>query len=376
MHPPDETQMHKSQMALLGHLSAHLVHELSNVLGSVMGHAELAKRHASDEDIAERLEKVMQSSSLATDLTRDFLDFMSPSEEKASGDISEATNTVCELLDYWISKQSIELRLDIPDDLPRVATSTRSVELVLANVLKNALEASRQASDPVLEVKAVPIEGFVYVKVWNNGTSIPEEHLQNINEPFFTTKDEKDGHGLGLALVWKLVYQAGGEVSMRNAECGGVEVNIRLPVAMSEERNESSVALQQPEKPVPSGESGGHGRVLVVDDEGSARHVLRLMLGEMSYQEIETCASGSEALEKVRNESFDAVLLDLRMPDLTGEDVFQRLPDSLQRRVVFVTGDVLNTSRRQFLSRAAQPALLKPIRYQELSKAMKKVAPN
>ena len=376
MNSTDENQLHKGQMALLGHLAAHLVHELNNVLGSVVGHAELARRRASDEDTCERLDKILESSSLASDLTHNFLEFIQPSDDKPKGDISDALDHVRDLLDYWISKHDTDVRLDVPEDLPRVAMDTRNLELVLANVLKNALEASTQVENPRLEIEAVSIEDSVYLQVWNNGPRIPEERLQDINEPFFTTKKGDEGHGLGLSLVWKLICQAGGEVSVRNAESEGVEANICLPIASPNEQKNVTIDLHQNEEPVSPRPSSGKSKVLIVDDEGSARHVLQLMLGEMSYQEVETCASGSEALDRIQHESFDAVLLDLRMPDLTGEDVYQRLPRSLQQRVVFVTGDVLNTSRRQFLSNAAQPALLKPIRYDELSEAMAKVAPN
>ena len=86
-----------------------------------------------------------------------------------------------------------------------------------------------------------------------------------------------------------------------------------------------------------------------------------------------TCSSGKEALRLLRGKTFDAVVLDLRMPGISGQEVYADLPKPLQRRVVFVTGDTFNPSTMQFLASTRQPALLKPLDRDELLKAVQSV---
>lgn len=111
-------------------------------------------------------------------------------------------------------------------------------------------------------------------------------------------------------------------------------------------------------------------RVLVVDDNGPMRDVLKLMIREMAGGEVETCRSGQEALALLELHAFDAVLLDLRMPGLSGEETFRRMPEQHQRRVVFISGDSLSTDTGDFLATARQPALFKPLLFEQLVKAI------
>jgi CheY-like chemotaxis protein/anti-sigma regulatory factor (Ser/Thr protein kinase) len=253
--------------------------------------------------------------------------------------------------------------------LPPVALPTTSLELVFANVLKNALEATSKTENPEVRISAEKTNDVVEMEVWNSGPPLPQDVLDRMTESFFTTKESQEGTGLGLALVKRLVTQAGGEVSIENAEGGGISVVLSVPVS-SDESDESSGDASEDM----TSEADSEGlRVLVVDDEQAVRDVLKLMMNNMGEAEVETCGSGNEALSVLRQERFDAVLLDLRMPDLPGEAVFNRLSDQLKRRVVFVTGDTMNSARTRFLSGTTQPTLLKPVSFEELWEAVSSV---
>jgi CheY-like chemotaxis protein len=106
-------------------------------------------------------------------------------------------------------------------------------------------------------------------------------------------------------------------------------------------------------------------RFLIIDDEPSVREVFKLMITELGGGSVHTCSSGHEALS-LHDTNFDAVLLDLRMTGLNGQETFKILPPELQRRVVFVTGDVLSQSARRFIESTIRPVLIKPVSYSRL----------
>ena len=354
------------RMALLGQLAAHLAHELNNVLMAVVGHAEVGRERIADSEATATLDKILKSAQQASKLTRNFLQFVSPPDDEASGDVAEAAENVLDLFSYRVSRENIDLEWNPGKPLPNVCMPTPSLELILANLLKNALDATRRAEKPRIRITAMPNGNYVTIRVWNAGPHISDEVQRRVTEPFFSTKQPCEGTGLGLALVNRLVAQSAGKLDISNVDTGGVQVRLHIPCASAPEKTQTQT--QVPDEAQPE-----RFRVLVVDDEQTVQEVFKLMMSDLSKARVETCGSGTEALEMLQKEQFDAVLLDLRMPDLCGEEVYDRLPDQLKQRVVFVTGDTMNTERTRFLSRTTQPALLKPVGHTELIDAVKKV---
>ena len=151
---------------------------------------------------------------------------------------------------------------------------------------------------------------------------------------------------------------AGGELTAENVRGGGVRFTIRLPLAKHGVKE-----MTANDSPLPTLDGR---RILVVDDEESVRNILGWIMEKKSKALVAECASGEQALRQIHEEEFDAVILDLRMPVLSGQEVFRRLPDQVKRRVVFITGDVFNSSTREFIESVKQPILFKPVNFDEL----------
>jgi CheY-like chemotaxis protein len=203
-------------------------------------------------------------------------------------------------------------------------------------------------------------EPRVWLRVADSGIGVSDDLRDKIFEPFFTTKPEGIGTGLGLAVSRSLVREHGGELRLERSE-GGAVFRLTLPISG---------------QPGPLTEPGGlaavaepaQARVLVVDDEAEIADLMRAMLESAGY-EVATAESGAVALELLDAARFDAIVSDLRMPDMDGATLWRAVGEAhpaLARRMLFVTGDTLSPDARSFLETARCAALDKPFAKSDL----------
>jgi two-component system NtrC family sensor kinase len=188
-------------------------------------------------------------------------------------------------------------------------------------------------------------------------------------EPFFTTKPEGIGTGLGLAVSRSLARDHGGDLTLEpTAYEGGATFRLNLPI--SGERVQDSEPM-----PLHGAEALPQSRVLVVDDELEIAGLMRDMLEGAGY-EVATAESGAVALALLETARFDAIVSDLRMPDMDGatlwREVSQKYP-TLARRMLFVTGDTLSPGASEFLRKAHCIGLDKPFSKSDLLAAVAKL---
>ncbi|MHB8763607.1 MAG: hybrid sensor histidine kinase/response regulator [Deferrisomatales bacterium] len=367
---PDRIDEQTRRLALLGEILAETVHEVNNLMLGVLGYAdmELHQRQAAEgPEACQNLERIVTFAAEVRELTRNLLAFARPSAPGTAGNVGEAATSVLALFRHRM--KGVEVRGLSGGRLPAVALPTADLKLVLANLVKNALDALDGQPAPALAIEAETGAEGVALGVWNSGPAIPDEVLSQLLTPFFSTKAEGEGTGLGLAVVNRVLRKADGALSVCNDPVGGVRFTVTLPLAGAA-ATPPSATLPAPAQPHPLEGC----RVLVVDDDTSAREVLRLMVADLGGAKVDTCASGEEALSALQDGSFDAVVLDIRMAGLSGSEVYRRLPRSLQRRVVFVTGDTAAPSTRRFLAATRQPSLYKPVDWRHLLEAVEKVS--
>ncbi len=360
----ETTEAQVRRLASLGILLAEVSHEINNLMMGVLGYAELEK-HRQEGPASENLARIVQCAKTAGGLTRTVLNLARPPGAHSPGNLADALAAVLDMFRH--RTHEIPILVEVPATLPPVALHGGDLQLVLANLIKNAFDATSDAERPSIRISARVREDRVRLRIWNASAPIPEEVLSRALTRFATTKDPDQGTGLGLSISARLVTQAGGGLTIENARGGGVVVTVELPAAPRQ------AAPEKPPAPVtvPRLEPGR--RVLVVDDDPTAREVLSVMVEEMGAARVRACASGEEALEILRREPFDAVVLDLRMTGISGQAVYRALPDALKRRVVFVTGDTVEPSTRRFLEATPQPALYKPVDWKELARAVGRV---
>ena len=372
--PNDEEGGYLERMAVLGEMFAEAAHEINNVMGAASSYAELELDRDRAADTASYVPTILALTRMAGDLALNVLHFSAPVEGDV-GDVEESIQAVLGLYGYRRRKGLlVETKIEKP--LAPVAVPAGHLLLILANLLKNALDAVEGTGTPSVRLSAGMTGPSVVVRIWNSGPPSPPDQLRKVFMRNFTTKTAGNGSGLGLVIARRLVSAAGGTLGGANAPEGGVVFTVTLPAATTAAagtQETTGTPTPTAKRKVEKRALLGH-RILVVDDDDSMREVLKLVLSQKAGGQVTTCATGTEALRLLDTEAFDAVVLDLRMPGLSGQDTFERMPDPLKRRVVFITGDTLRSTTSTFLGLNKQPALIKPVLNEDLVHAIREVA--
>jgi len=203
------------------------------------------------------------------------------------------------------------------------------------------------------------------LEVSDTGPGIAPEARAHVFEPFFTTK--RDGTGLGLSVSYGIVATHSGSITIARTSSAGTTFRVSLPAYSKEALpDEVEAILAAPDRKEASALKGI--RLLFVDDEPTLRSGIQAF-GRMRRFAVVTASDGAAALRAVRQERFDAVVCDLRMPVMDGPafyEVLRRENPALAARTLFVTGDLVSASSRAFLDATSQPVLSKPFEFEQL----------
>jgi CheY-like chemotaxis protein len=217
----------------------------------------------------------------------------------------------------------------------------------------------------------MPADGGVRLKFQDTGPGIPAALVARVFEPFFTTKSPGQGTGLGLSICYGVVKSHGGEIVAENVPGGGARFVVELPIGVTPEAVSSEAAESER-----SARRVTAARVLAVDDEPEILNFLVQLLSRFGHQ-VQTAANGREALARLeRGERFDAIVLDMRMPGMDGQELYgelaRRFADASQR-VIFSTGDVISGDTQEFIKASGRPSVMKPFPFGELERVLNAV---
>ena len=244
-------------------------------------------------------------------------------------------------------------------ELPPAPGAWARLSQVVLNLLINAAQAIQpgDADANEVSVRTEDAGGELRVVVADSGCGIAPEALQRIFDPFYTTKPVGEGTGLGLAISYDIVRRLGGTISVDSELGRGTRFVVALP-------RRDIAAAAAASRPAVGDASGS---ILVVDDERPLATAIARELG--ARMQVELAHSGGEALRALGRDRFDAVLCDLRMPDLSGAEVYRRTQarDRAQAaRFVFLTGAAGAAGEAEFLRAAGRPVLEKPFAMADL----------
>jgi signal transduction histidine kinase len=354
-----ERLLQSEKVATMGSLLAGVAHELNNPLAALSGHAQLLARAEQDPVVQRRALKISEAATRCVRIVRNFLALARQRPpERTHTSLRQVAQEAVELLGYELRSDSVEVIVDIPDDLPLLWADPHQLHQVLVNLIGNAHQAMRRQERPrrvTVTGRHEPAGRSVALAVTDTGPGIPSKIQAKIFEAFFTTKGPDEGTGLGLSLCRSIVEEHGGSLTVESAVGVGTTFRFELPIGASPTERAETTA--EPALP-----SVGPRRVLVVDDELAIAEVLAESL-ERDGHTVNVAANGAIALELLARETYDLILSDTKMPVLDGErlyrEILQRFP-ALQHRVIFLTGDVLSREKREFLERTAAPFLTKP----------------
>ncbi len=364
-----EQLIQSEKMSAIGQLVSGVAHELNNPLAGISAFAQLLlteKRFPPDQRTA--AEMIYAEARRASRIVQNLLTFARQHKpERTSTSLNQVLDDALELRGYELRVRGIEVVRDYDEDLPETMADAHQLQQVFLNLITNAEQAmeKRQGNTQRLIVSTRRAGNVIRIEVEDSGPGIPPNLLERIFNPFFTTKPTGSGTGLGLSISLGIVREHEGKIWAENSPTGGAHFTIELPLVASQEGEQFA------ETPTTAG-AGERLRILVVDDEASVRVALQRYFASRGH-EIETTASGRDALARLREGTFDAVVVDMRMPDLSGEQLYEELrvkDPAHAERVIFTTGQLVDEQVRNFLASTGRPYIPKPFEFTAFDQAL------
>ena len=396
----------REKLAAVGQLVSGVAHELNNPLQGVLGYAELilASKPAALE--TEELRAIRDNANRAAGIVRNLLTFAGRNTTaRGWQQINRVVRDAIAVREEPVNSAGIDLRLEAADRLPLVYIDSARLEDVIVNLIENAEAAIAVRREGKSLSRAVPEKARgeitivtrsdpdrIYVEVSDNGSGLRAEDLPRIFDPFFTTREVGQGAGLGLSVCYGIVREHGGQIMARNGSVGGAVFTIELPVMAESLIVASSPAVGiVPPKPAeaPTAVPGPsyamvsppedqinpspHRRnALVVDDEESNAALVRRVLAGEGY-DVESTTLSRRALVMIERTAYDAVICDVKMPELSGQELYGRvcqIRPEMARRFIFITGDIDGEDTRQFLDESRCSYFMKPFNLERLTAAV------
>jgi len=311
------------RLAAVGQLAAGAAHEINNPLAIISARTQLLENREQDEKKRKDLHQISEQIERISAILQSLMGFARPNAPQVTKvDLNVLLLKIIGLVDSIFHTHRIPIIHQLAPELPLILADANQLEQVFLNLIINAQHAMEKEGG-VLTISSVflPDGKRISVSVKDTGCGIAPEDLSRIFDPFFSTKSEGKGTGLGLSTAYGIVTNHYGEVKVVSEMGKGTEMVVILPVSTPVTLPEKQVARDAAECVLPS-MSGG--RILVVDDEQHIRDILAETLRDTGYA-VETAVNGEDAAIKMRNGSFDLILLDIRMPIRSGLDVLKLL---------------------------------------------------
>lgn len=348
------------RLTAVGELVAGVAHELNNPLTAVLGFANILQQTAPTE-YQHDLAMIVESATRARRIVQNLLTFARQRQvHREEVDLNLAVRQVLSLLAYHMRTHHIVVEERLKPNLPLTTADATAIKQVVLNLLNNAQQAlaSWHGERRIListDSEWRDGQEWLILRISDTGPGIAPEHLPLIFEPFFTTKPVGEGTGLGLSICYGIVTQYHGHIHVHSVVGSGASFTVELPVQACLESDAASSAptAVQPERQY---------HVLVVDDEAAIAELIARLLRERGYT-VDICRDGGAALDRINRTAYDLLICDVRMPGMSGDELFanlsQRAPH-LTRRVLFVSGDTASYSTREFLERSGVRYVEKP----------------
>jgi len=367
------------KMEAIGVLAGGVTHDFNNILGVILGYtALLLPKVDTDDPRRAQLLEIQASTEHAVGLTRQLMAFsrrqvLQPKVVDLNEVVSRMGSMLCRLI-------GDDVRLSVAPLLGRawVFADPGQLEQVLMNLAVNAREAMPSGGMLSIEIRRIELDlaaaaglglgpgSYLRLLVRDTGEGMDKATQARIFEPFFTTKALGRGTGLGLATVFGIVQQSGGQIAVESERGRGATFSVWLPYS-------AQGATLTPAPPAPPlVELGGGETILVVEDDGRMRALVNTILRNAGYLVLEA-QSGGDALLIVEQHSgvVDLVLTDVVMPLMSGDQLVERLAKSWPTvRAVFMSGNP-DKGAEEGRRLGSAPFLQKPFRPEELLRVVK-----
>lgn len=386
----DITEQRKLEMHLrqsqklesIGTLAGGIAHDFNNILTIINGYATLALMKIPEDDpLLLYIHNILEAADRAAGLTRDLLLFSrKQSEERLPVDLNVLLERNGQFLKRVIS-EDITYEMEIHGAPLMVLANEHQFEQVLVNLATNASDAMPQGGTLKVATARFSMDSsfvaengfgqpgpYAMITVADTGTGMDSATRQHIFEPFFTTREVGKGTGLGLAVVYGIIKQHDGYITVSSEPGRGARFSIYLPLIVEESRD---AKLEQLAETV----NGGTETILLAEDDELVRRLVQRILTDNGYTVIEA-VDGLDAVSKFSESSkaIDLLLFDLIMPKMNGKEAWDKIRKLRPEvRVIFSSGYAPETIQQKMLLSGDVHMLAKPLSSNELLRKVRSV---
>ncbi len=365
------------KMEALGLLAGGVAHDLNNILSGIVNYPELMLLDLPpDSPLRDHVRAIYSSGKKAAAIVDDLITMARGAARK--NEIMNVNTVIREYLQsaefagLKASRPEVRIEVSLDMDLLNIQTSPVQVKKALLNLVVNAVESIQGPGHVIVSSQNItlqePIRGFdeippgeyVLLSVADTGGGISPEDMERIFEPFYSRKVMgRSGTGLGLSIVWNTITENKGHINVTSGTNGTV-FDLYFPsTRFSLPHKEDNITLDT--------FKGQGQKVLVVDDEKSQRDIASQLLNTLSYASV-ACESGEKAVEYLKNERVDLVLLDMIMePGMNGRETYEKIIELHPKQKVIITTGYADTSEvKSAQEKGAGDLLKKPYTLEEL----------
>lgn len=334
----------QKKLALVRQIAGKMAHDFNNILGIIMGTAELSLMGCLDYKTKKSLETIFDQTLRGRNLTKNLVAF---AKDQAPSQIffkiSEKIDQTLTLFKKEI--EAIELITQINGDIPELLADPEMIAHSLANLIQNAIHATSKTDHPQICIRSVYRNNEICVEIEDNGCGIPEEHLEKIYDPAFTLKGTRDitgsyksdirGTGYGMANVKKYIEQHQGKIEVVSEFGQGTKVSLCLPAIQKNLTKAASPVLEKL--------THFEKRILVVEDESAISEIQYRVLTQSPFNHtVEIANTGQAAMDMFDAKEYDLISLDYILPGpINGKDVYSHIRNTdKQIPILFVSGNI------------------------------------
>ena len=357
-----EQLLQSEKMSAVGQLIAGVAHELNNPLTAILGYAQLLESEGLDDRAADFVRKLFKQAQRTHRVVQNLLSFARQrTPQKQEVDVRKIVDETLALREYDLKVNNIALERETKVDVPSVTADPHQLEQVFLNIINNAVDAILEGGKGgKLKVRIHSGDGQVRVEFLDTGVGIKDPN--RIFDPFYTTKTVGKGTGLGLSICYGIIKEHGGDITAHNRPEGGASVEVRLPAS-------GRVLEPEPTATASRREMAIDGRILLLEDEEAVLEFERDVLVGAGAQVV-ALMNVEEAKNRLRAESFDAVIMNGRMPGgWTAQDAHRWIGvacPGLEKKLLFTFSSVAETDIKNYLQGNGIPSLVKPFEVVDL----------
>ncbi len=358
---------------------ANMSHEIRTPLNAITGFINILKEQENNPDKLQYLKTIDKSSQSLLGIINDILDFSKVESNKLEFDFidfdpQDSFSSVADLFKAKCSEKNILLVVDMDPDLPNsLHSDPLRIKQVLSNLLSNAVKFTDPGKTIKLEIKYSRPNQELFVAVIDEGIGIPKEKQNTIFEAFSqaetNTTRKYGGTGLGLAISSLLIELLGGRLALQSEEGQGSKFYFTLPI-------------QEGDKIQASADNSVntlsyHGKLLLVEDNKTNQMLMGAIFKKMGV-DYDLAEDGLLAVEAYRNHSYNLILMDENMPNMSGSEAARQIREleavggKPHTPIVALTANAMKGDRERFLNAGMDDYLSKPLKIPELNRILKK----